>query len=86
CWTSKVRNEKRLKFLTAYLGSFSKENCLDKEEFSFLNNPANICFDKLNFNDNNIPLSYRINHPGAIQRRHQYYPMIKAIDIIIKDL
>lgn len=68
------------------LGSFSKENCLDKEEFSFLNNPANICFDKLNFNDNNIPLSYRINHPGAIQRQHQYYPMIKAIDIIIKDL
>lgn len=68
------------------LGSFSKENCLDKEEFSFLNNPANICFDKLNFNDNDIPLSYRINHPGAIQRQHQYYPMIKAIDIIIKGL
>lgn len=68
------------------LGSFTKESCLDKDEFSFLNHPENICFDKLTFNDSNIPISYRINHPGSIQRQHQYFPMIKAINIIIKDL
>lgn len=66
------------------LGSFVKENCLDEEEFSFLNHPKNICFDRLIFPDKNIPPAYRINHPRAIQQQNQYYPMIRAINLIVK--
>lgn len=68
------------------LGRFTTENCLDKEEFSFLSSPANICFDKLIFSNTNAPLSYRTNHPRHIQMQGQYYPMIKAISLVIKKL
>lgn len=68
------------------LGSFNKENCLDIEVFSFLNHPSCLYFDKLTFSDSSVPLSYRINHPLGIQHQRQYYPMIKAINLIIKQL
>lgn len=56
------------------LGEFKKVSMSDR-----------FTFDRLEFEDNEIPHAIRVNHPGWLQRKRLYWPVINSINRYISD-